>query len=107
MLPSRHALEALIRREYPAIELRSVKTSAEARAWVESGLAHATIENEIGAQLFPSGLLQAGHIVEGKWDPDYLAVRQGQPQLLSILNKALEAFPPPNYVPFARNGSMG
>lgn len=94
VLPTRHALEALIRREYPAIELRSVKTSAEARAWVESGLAHATIENEIGAQLFPSGLLQAGHIVEGKWDPDYLAVRQGQPQLLSILNKALEAFPP-------------
>jgi two-component system sensor histidine kinase EvgS len=94
VLPSRHALEATIRREHPAIELRSVKTYAEARALVESGEAHATIENEIGAQLFPSGQLQVGHIVEGKWDPDYLAVRKGQPQLLSILNKALEAFPP-------------
>ncbi|MEJ5058778.1 MULTISPECIES: transporter substrate-binding domain-containing protein [unclassified Pseudomonas] len=94
VLPTRHALEATIRREYPSIELRSVKTHAEARAWVESGEAHATIENEIGAQLFPSGQLQVGHIVEGKWDPDYLAVRKGQPQLLSILNKALEAFPP-------------
>ncbi|MBV6825125.1 transporter substrate-binding domain-containing protein [Pseudomonas sp. PD9R] len=94
VLPTRHALEPMIRRDYPAIELRSVKTYAEARALVESGEAFATIENEIGARLFPSGQLQVGHIVEGKWDPDYLAVRKGQPQLLSILNKALEAFPP-------------
>jgi two-component system sensor histidine kinase EvgS len=94
VLPARHALEATIRRDYPAIELRSVKTYAEARALVESGEAYATIENEIGAHLYPSGQLQIGHTLEGKWDPDYLTVRKGQPQLLSILNKALEAFPP-------------
>jgi two-component system sensor histidine kinase EvgS len=94
VLPARHALEAVIRRDHPAIELRSVKTYAEARALVESGEAYATIENEIGAHLYPSGQLQIGHTLEGKWDPDYLTVRKGQPQLLSILNKALEAFPP-------------
>jgi two-component system sensor histidine kinase EvgS len=94
VLPARHALETTIRREYPAIELRLVKTYAEARALVESGEAYATIENEIGAQLYPSGQLEVGHIVEGRWDPDYLVTRKGQPQLLSILNKALEAFPP-------------
>ncbi|MGL6247273.1 transporter substrate-binding domain-containing protein [Pseudomonas sp.] len=94
VLPARHALESEIRRTYPSIELRSVKTYAEARALVESGEAFATIENEIGAQLYPSGQLQVWHSLEGKWDPDYLTVRKGQPQLLSILNKALEAFPP-------------
>jgi two-component system sensor histidine kinase EvgS len=94
VLPARHALEASIRHEYPTIELRTVKTYAEARALVESGEAYATIDNEIGAQLFPSGQLQLGHILEGRWDPEHLAVRKGQPHLLSILNKALEAFPP-------------
>ncbi|MND72206.1 Virulence sensor protein BvgS precursor [compost metagenome] len=93
VLPTRHALEAMIRRNYPSIELRSVKTYAEARAWVESGEAYATIESEIGAQLIPSGRLKIDAVVPGKWDADYLAVREGQPQLLSILNKALEAFP--------------
>ena len=33
-------------------------------------------------------------MVEGKWDADYLALGKGQPQLLGILNKALEAFAP-------------
>jgi len=94
VLPARHALEATIRRDYPSIELRSVKTYAEARALVESGEAYATIENETGAQLYPSGQLKVGDTVEGKWEADHLAVRKGQPQLLSILNKALEAFPP-------------
>ena len=92
-LPARHALEAMVRRNYPSIELRSVKTHAEARAWVESGEAYATIESEIAARLIPSGRLQIGAVVPGKWDGDYLAVRKDQPQLLSILNKALEAFP--------------
>ena len=55
VLPTRHALEAMIRRDYPSIELRSVKTHAEAHARVERGEAYATIENEIGARLFPSG----------------------------------------------------
>jgi two-component system sensor histidine kinase EvgS len=93
VLPTRHALEAMIRRDYPSIELRSVKTYAEARAWVENGEAYATIESEIGAWLFPSGRLQIGATVPDIWDADYLAVRKGQPQLLSVLNKALEAFP--------------
>ena len=94
VLPARHALEGVIRRDYPAIELRLVKTYAEALALVESGEAYATIENEIGAQLYPSDRLKVGPAVEGKWEADHLAVRKGQPHLLSILNKALEAFPP-------------
>ena len=94
VLPSRHALESVIRRDYPSIELRSVKTYAEARALVESGEALATIENETGAQLYPSAQLRVGRAVEGKWEADYLTIRKGQPQLLSIINKALEAFPP-------------
>ncbi|MFZ3281344.1 transporter substrate-binding domain-containing protein [Pseudomonas sp.] len=93
VLPARHALEDVIRRDFPLIEVRSVKTYAEARALVESGEAYATIENEIGAQLYPLGLLRVGGLVEGKWEADHLAVRKGMPQLLSILNKALEAFP--------------
>jgi two-component system sensor histidine kinase EvgS len=94
VLPTRHALEGTIRHDYPAIELRSVKTYAEARALVESGEAFATIENEIGAQLYPLGRLKVGRAVEGKWEADHLVVRKGQSPLLSILNKALEAFPP-------------
>lgn len=94
VLPTRHALDATIRRDHPDIVLRSVRTYAEARALVESGEAYATIENEIGAHLYPSGRLQAGSTLEGNWVPDHLTVRKGQPQLLSILNKALEAFPP-------------
>ncbi|MHC8298099.1 transporter substrate-binding domain-containing protein [Pseudomonas sp. ZS1P83] len=94
VLPTRHALEATIRRDNPDIDLRSVKTYTEARALVESGEAYATIENEIGAQLYPPGQLKVGYTVEGKWEADHLAVRKGQPQLSSILNKALEAFPP-------------
>ncbi|WP_433589354.1 transporter substrate-binding domain-containing protein [Pseudomonas koreensis] len=93
VLPARHALEEVIRREYPSIEILSVKTYAEARALVESGEAYATIENEIGAQLFPSGLLKVGALVEGRWEADHLAVRKGMPELVSILNKALGAFP--------------
>jgi len=93
-LPARHALETGIRRDYPQIQLRSVKTYAEARALVESGEAQATIENENGAYQFPAGRLTIGMNVEGHWVTDHLAVRKGQPHLLSILNKALEAFPP-------------
>ena len=92
-LPARHALEAEIRRDYPSIELRTVKTYGEARALVESREAHATIENETGVHLYPAGQLKVGNSLEGKWEPDYLAVRQDLLPLLSILNKALEAFP--------------
>ncbi|WP_210642997.1 transporter substrate-binding domain-containing protein [Pseudomonas sp. Tri1] len=92
-LPARHALEAEIRRDYPAIELRTTKTYGEARALVESREAYATIENETGVHLYPAGQLQVGSGLEGKWEPDYLAVRQDLAPLLSILNKALEIFP--------------
>jgi two-component system sensor histidine kinase EvgS len=92
-LPARHALEAEIRRDYPTVQLRTVKTYAEARALVESGEAHATIENETGVHLYPAGQLKVGRNLDGKWEPDYLAVRQDLLPLLSILNKALEAFP--------------
>lgn len=94
VLPARHALESMIRRDYPTIHLHSVKTYAEARALVEIGEADATIYSEIGAHVYPSGQLRVGNVVEGKWDADYLALGKGQPQLLSILNKALEAFSP-------------
>ena len=94
VLPARHALESMIRRDYPAIHLHSVKTYAEARALVEIGEADATIYSEIGAHVYPSGQLRVGNVVEGKWDADYLALGKGQPQLLGILNKALEAFAP-------------
>lgn len=94
VLPARHAMEETIRRDHPRITLLTVKTYAEARALVESGEADATIENETGSQLYPIGQLKVGHTVEGSWEADRLAVRKGQPQLLSILNKALEAFPP-------------
>lgn len=91
-LPERHALETGIKRDYPDIRLRSVKTYAEARALVESGEADVAIENETGAHLYPLGQLKVGHRVEGKWMSDHLAIRKDQPQLLSILNKALGAF---------------
>ncbi|MBT2340940.1 MULTISPECIES: transporter substrate-binding domain-containing protein [Pseudomonas] len=93
-LPARHALEAEIRRDYPDIELRTVKTYGEARALVESREAYATIENETGVHLYPAGQLQVGTSLEGKWQPDYLAVRKDLAPLLGILNKALEVFPP-------------
>lgn len=92
-LPARHALEAEIRRDYPTIELRTVKTYGEARALVESREAFATIENETSVHLYPAGQLQVGASLEGRWEPDYLAVRQDLTPLLGILNKALEGFP--------------
>lgn len=92
-LPARHALEAEIRRNHPTVGLRTVMTRAEARALVESREAHATIENETGVHLYPAGQLQVGGSLEGRWEPDYLAVRRDLQILLGILNKALEAFP--------------
>lgn len=92
-LPARHALEAEIRRDHPAVELLTVKTFGEARALVESREAFATIENQTGMHSYPGGHLRVGSSLEGRWEPDYLAVRRDLPMLLSILNKALEAFP--------------
>lgn len=92
-LPARHALEEQIRREHPLIQIRLADTYDQARALVESGLADATIQNEAGAYLFPPGKLRVARSVEGKWSPDRFSVIKSQPELLSILNKALEEFP--------------
>lgn len=92
-LPARHALEDLIRREHPLIQLRLVDTYDQARALVESGVADATIQNEVGAYLFPAGQLKVARSVDGQWSPDRFSVIKTQPELLGILNKALEEFP--------------
>ncbi|CAM3064354.1 ATP-binding protein [Pseudomonas floridensis] len=92
-LPARHALEDQIRREYPSIQLKLTSTYDQARAMVESGVADATIQNEAGAYLFPSGHLKVARSVDGKWSPDRFSVVKSQPELLGILNKALEEFP--------------
>ncbi|GAB7532204.1 hypothetical protein PS3A_46190 [Pseudomonas sp. 3A(2025)] len=92
-LPARHALESEIRRQYPAIQLHLVDTYAQARQLVESGQADVTLQNEAGAWLFAPGKLKVGRSVDGKWSPDRFSVIKSQPELLSILNKALEEFP--------------
>ncbi|MBC2657634.1 transporter substrate-binding domain-containing protein [Pseudomonas sp. MSSRFD41] len=94
-LPARHTLESYIRRNYPDIRLRSVANYEEARALVKSGEALATIQNEIQVQALDLAYegLRVGRSVEGTWSADEFAVRKDQPELLSILNKALEALP--------------
>ena len=92
-LPARHALEETIRRGYPQVQLRLVATYDDARRLVENRQADATIQNEAGAYLYPPGELKVGSSVDGKWSPDRFSVIKSQPELLSILNKALEEFP--------------
>jgi two-component system sensor histidine kinase EvgS len=92
-LPTRHALEDVIRKEYPGITLRLVATYEAARKLVEAGQADATIQSEASAWLYPPGKLKVGRSVEGRWSPDRFSVVKSQPELLGILNKALEEFP--------------
>lgn len=92
-LPARHALEGIIRREHPRINLVLTTNYEEARQLVASGDALATIQNEAGAYLDPRGVLKVGRSVEGWWSPDRMSVIKSQPELLNILNKALEEFP--------------
>jgi two-component system sensor histidine kinase EvgS len=92
-LPARHALEAFIKDQYPQIHLRRVDTYEDARRLVEEGKAEATIQNEVGAWMYPPGRLKVGRSVDGKWSPDRFSVLKSEPELLSILNKALEEFP--------------
>jgi two-component system sensor histidine kinase EvgS len=91
-LPARHALLELIQKRYPDIRLQLVPTYAEARQLVEEGKADATLQNEAGAWLYP-GELKVGRSVEGLWSPDRFSVIKTHPELLGILNKALEEFP--------------
>lgn len=94
-LPERHALEEVIRREHPGVKLQLVSTYDEARQLVAEGKAEATIQNEAGAYLQPDDKLKVGRGVDGRWSPDRFSVIKTQPELLSILNKALEEFPVP------------
>ena len=91
-LPARHALLEFIQTRYPDIRLRLVPTYAEARELVEEGEAHATLQNEAGAWLSPDRL-KVGRSVEGLWSPDRFSVVRTHPELLGILNKALEEYP--------------
>ena len=92
-MPARHALLEFIQTSHPGIELRLVPTYQDARKLVEDELADATIQNEAGAWLYPLGKLKMGRSVEGRWSPDRFAVIKTEPELLSILNKALSEFP--------------
>lgn len=92
-LPARHALLGFIQQRYPHIQLKLVATYEDARRLVEKGDADATIQNEAGAWLYPLGELKVGRSVEGMWSPDKFSVVRSQPELLGILNKALEEFP--------------
>lgn len=92
-LPARHALLEYVQTSYPDILLRLVPTYEEARQAVEDGDAHFTIQNEAGAWLYTSDRLKVGRSVEGKWSSDSFSVIKSEPELLGILNKALEEFP--------------
>lgn len=92
-LPARHALESMIRRNYPDIILRSVENYAQARDLVEQGEALATIQNETQAYLHPARHLKVGRSVDGRWASDNFSVADQFPELLDILNKGLEAIP--------------
>lgn len=92
-MPAGHALLEYIRSNYPDVQLKLVPTYADARRLVESGQAEATIQNEAGAWMAAPGILKVGRGVEGKWSPDRFAVIKTEPELLSILNKALDEFP--------------
>nr|WP_251029553.1 transporter substrate-binding domain-containing protein [Pseudomonas fluorescens] len=92
-LPARHVLESYIRREHPTIKLRLVDNYAQARELVMRGDAAATIQSEVEVQSYPTDELRIGRSVDGKWSANSLSVRKGQPELLSILNKALETLP--------------
>ncbi len=96
-LPAQHALEEFIRREYPQIRLKQVATMDQARDAVARGQADATIDSEVGAyravQREGDAGLTVGRSLDGAWSPDRFSVTLANPQLTSILNKALEAFP--------------
>lgn len=92
-LPVKHAMEDYLRKSYPGINIIPVKTYELARQLVADGRADATIQSEAGAHMFPYDGLKVGRSVEGQWSSDRFSILNTQPELLSILNKALEAFP--------------
>lgn len=92
-MPRRHALVDFLQRDHPDIRLKLVATYADAQRLVETGDAQATIQNEAGAWASVTRPLKVGRSVEGLWSPDRFVVSKTQPELLSILNKALDEFP--------------
>ncbi len=93
VLPARHVFEPYIRQTYPQIKLRLVGNYTQARELVRRGEAQATLQTEVEVQSYPQDGLRIGRSVDGKWSANSLSVRKDQPELLSILNKALEALP--------------
>lgn len=93
VLPARHGLEEMIRSEHPTITLRLVDTYEQARQMVEQGAADATIQSESQAYLYPPGRLKVGRSLDGRWVSDNFSVPAHYPELLGIMNKALEAIP--------------
>ncbi|NBB08403.1 transporter substrate-binding domain-containing protein [Pseudomonas sp. SLFW] len=92
-MPARHALLEFIRVRYPDVQLVIVPSYVEARRLVESGGATATIQNEAAAWTSSMRGLKVAGSVEDIWSPDRFAVINSEPELLSILNKALDEFP--------------
>ncbi|WP_249672257.1 ATP-binding protein [Pseudomonas abieticivorans] len=96
-LPAQHAMEAIVREQYPHVRLRLVQSLEQARELVRKGEAAATIDSEVGAYRavgrYAPGELKVGRSVDGLWAPERFAVASAEPLLLSILNKALEAYP--------------
>lgn len=92
-LPARHVFEDYIRQAYPSIQLRLVGTYAQARELVRRGEAAATLQTEVEVQSYAEDGLRIGRSVDGRWSANSLSVRKDQPELLNILNKALEALP--------------
>ncbi|MFL1542882.1 transporter substrate-binding domain-containing protein [Pseudomonas sp. O39] len=92
-LPARHVLEGYLRQMHPQIQLRLVGNYAQARELVRRGEAAATLQTEVEVQSYPQDDLRIGRSVDGMWSANSLSVPKDQPELLSILNKALEALP--------------
>lgn len=92
-LPARHVLESYIRQAHPNIKLRLVGNYTQARELVRRGEATATVQTEVEVQSYAEDGLRVGRSVDGQWSSNCLSVRKDLPELLSILNKALEALP--------------
>lgn len=96
-LPHGHVFASRIHNKFPQIKLILVDSYNDARLLVIKGQADATIDSEFGAyfavQNDGSGLLKIGHKLTDESASDLFAVSDRYPELLSILNKSLDALP--------------
>ncbi len=96
-LPYDHVFAKKIQTEFPKIKLILVDNYNDARLLVIKGQADATIDSEFGAyfavQNDVSGLLKIGSKLTDESASDLFAVSKRYPELLSILNKSLDALP--------------